>query len=195
MLYNVLFSRHHPLSCYNHWMREAEIQTVIPKQRKRQRRQRWMNQMLTTYVMMKLRNVKGKPAISSLPKCLCSSCSQDTQFHHHTKYIVFEECLLTLFEKCQKCRESTTVTTRVNETFLQIHQPCVHMGQPALYKDYSCWQHPPICCNPVLWSATSQDTACPSSIRMCIHHQPHILPPSAPIPSAIHTIGLEQAPG
>ena len=27
MLYNVLFSRHHPLSCYNHWMMEAEIQT------------------------------------------------------------------------------------------------------------------------------------------------------------------------
>lgn len=79
---------------------------------------------------------------------LCSdeteeSEGQGTQFHQHIKYIVFEECLLTLFEKCQKCRGSTTVTTRVNGTFLQIHQPCSSCGFVYTWDSQPCTKTTP----------------------------------------------------
>lgn len=38
--------------------------------------------------------------------------------------MVFEECLLALFEKCQRCGNETTTTTRINGTFLNVTQKC-----------------------------------------------------------------------
>ena len=52
-----------------------------------------------------------------------SSC---TDYHKSKKFIVFEDCLLSLFKKCQKCGNegSTTTTTNIIGTFLSVTQTC-----------------------------------------------------------------------
>ena len=56
----------------------------------------------------------------------CSPPSTDPVYHKSKKFIVFEECLLSLFKKCQNCgnAESTTTTTIVVGTFLNVTQTC-----------------------------------------------------------------------
>ena len=62
MLCNVLFSRHHPLSCYNHWMMEAETQTCSGSKTEKETEETEVDDSDADYVriVMKLRNVKGK---------------------------------------------------------------------------------------------------------------------------------------
>lgn len=52
-------------------------------------------------------------------------------FHQSKKFIVFEECLMSLFQKCHKCgNESVTVTSTVIGTFLSISQECANCLLP-----------------------------------------------------------------
>ena len=54
-----------------------------------------------------------------------SSHSKSLPFHQSKKFIVFEDCLLSLFVNCHKCgQETTEVTTKIIGTFLRIEQHC-----------------------------------------------------------------------
>ena len=54
-----------------------------------------------------------------------SSHSKSLPFHQSKKFIVFEDCLLSLFVNCHKCgQETTEVTTKIIGTFLHIEQHC-----------------------------------------------------------------------
>ncbi|XP_056100848.1 uncharacterized protein LOC130079563 [Rhinichthys klamathensis goyatoka] len=49
-------------------------------------------------------------------------------FHKDAKYIVFEECLLSLFESCPVCTRACDVCPRRRGTFIAIEQLCARCG-------------------------------------------------------------------
>lgn len=54
-----------------------------------------------------------------------SSRSKPLPLHRSKKYIVFEECLLSLFVHCHKCgQEPTKVTTKIMGTYAHVEQRC-----------------------------------------------------------------------
>ena len=63
---------------------------------------------------------------SNISFCSVSTgISQLPALHLRKKYIVFEECLLSLFQACRRCgAESTKAVTKVVGTFLRISQHC-----------------------------------------------------------------------
>ena len=57
--------------------------------------------------------------------CSPNSPGSNLPLHRSKKFIVFEDCLMVLFKKCQNCGdETTTTTTRVIGTFLNVIQHC-----------------------------------------------------------------------
>ncbi|XP_077076473.1 uncharacterized protein LOC143729210 isoform X1 [Siphateles boraxobius] len=48
--------------------------------------------------------------------------------HKISKYIVFENCLLELFEECPRCRRASSPKTRTMGMFLRVEQNCTHCG-------------------------------------------------------------------
>ena len=62
-------------------------------------------------------------------QCNCfpifSSSSTFPPIHRRKKFVVFEECLLSLFQTCHKCgQENTDITTKTIGTYLHIKQYC-----------------------------------------------------------------------
>ncbi|KAG1924676.1 si:dkeyp-30e7.2, partial [Pimephales promelas] len=48
--------------------------------------------------------------------------------HKMSKYIVYESCLLELFEVCLRCGRASRPRTRTMGTFLRVEQNCPHCG-------------------------------------------------------------------
>lgn len=60
---------------------------------------------------------------------LTSTQSPDvTPIHKISKYIVYESCLLELFEVCPRCGRAARPRTRTVGTFLRVEQDCPHCG-------------------------------------------------------------------
>ena len=74
--------------------------------------------------------------------CNTSSISNDEKSSHsgHKTYVVFEDSLLLLFQKCPLCSSKTSVTKTVIGTFLKIHQSC--SNEECLYR--YVWESQPM---------------------------------------------------
>ena len=58
--------------------------------------------------------------------CLFNRMESSNPVHKTPTYIVYENCLLELFEVCPVCRRVTDVQTRRVGTFLSVEQKCPH---------------------------------------------------------------------
>ena len=58
--------------------------------------------------------------------CLSNVMESSNPVHKTPTYIVYENCLLELFEVCPVCRRVTDVQTRRVGTFLSVEQKCPH---------------------------------------------------------------------
>ena len=73
-----------------------------------------------------------------------TSHSNVIQFHQQKTYIIFEECLLTLFKKCHNCGQDTiALSTRINGTFLQVHQQCSSCESMYIWDSQPCIKRTP----------------------------------------------------
>ena len=78
------------------------------------------------------------------------------------KYFVFEDALLSLFEKCQNCSSTTTniIKTTIGP-FLHVKQSVwahLSLGKSTIREKYTCWEHHSLCIYFVCWCFTIQDT-------------------------------------
>ncbi|XP_073693994.1 uncharacterized protein [Garra rufa] len=75
-----------------------------------------------------------------------SKHSMDTSkaSHEDTKYIVFENCLLELFESCPACSRACDIQLRGNGTFVAIDQHCPHCEYFRQWKSQPCVGSTPV---------------------------------------------------
>ncbi|XP_050964151.1 uncharacterized protein LOC127164327 [Labeo rohita] len=64
--------------------------------------------------------------------------------HEDTKYIVFENCLLELFETCPVCSRACDIQPRSNGTFVAIDQHCPHCEYFRQWKRQPCVGSTPV---------------------------------------------------
>ncbi|RXN16500.1 hypothetical protein ROHU_027486 [Labeo rohita] len=64
--------------------------------------------------------------------------------HEDTKYIVFENCLLELFETCPVCSRACDIQPRSNGTFVAIDQRCPHCEYFRQWKSQPCVGSTPV---------------------------------------------------
>lgn len=74
----------------------------------------------------------------------CDSMYTSKASHEDTKYIVFENCLLELFETCPVCSRASNIQPRSNGTFLAIDQLCPHCEYFRRWKSQPCVGSTPV---------------------------------------------------